>query len=188
MVLKTIVKVSGVDNLSNARYCAGMGVDMIGFDMDKINIDQYKEIKNWVAGVGIVGETKSGNIIEIINNIRLFEPDLLEVSSVSIATAILEIHKIDIILKIPYPNRAEIYPVNIKYINLYSDKIDNSELEFWDINGPKLLVSNDYYLQHIENSYSNNIGISIMADQEERPGFSNFENTMDILESLEVID
>ena len=35
MGLKTLVKVSEVNNLSDARYCAGMGVEMIGFSLDE---------------------------------------------------------------------------------------------------------------------------------------------------------
>jgi phosphoribosylanthranilate isomerase len=31
MPLKTFVKVGCITNLSDARYCAGMGVDMLGF-------------------------------------------------------------------------------------------------------------------------------------------------------------
>ena len=33
MGLRTSVIVNGVNNLSDARYCAGMGVDVIGFNL-----------------------------------------------------------------------------------------------------------------------------------------------------------
>ena len=33
MPLKTIVKVGSITNLSDARYCAGMGVEMLGFNV-----------------------------------------------------------------------------------------------------------------------------------------------------------
>ncbi len=35
MSLNTFVYIRDVDNLSDARYCAGMGVDMIGFRLDR---------------------------------------------------------------------------------------------------------------------------------------------------------
>ncbi len=35
MALKTIVKVGNITNLSDARYCAVMGVDMLGFCLNK---------------------------------------------------------------------------------------------------------------------------------------------------------
>ena len=64
MALKTLVKISNVTNLSDARYCAGMGVDMLGFSMDADSPDyiepkKFAEIRGWVAGVQIVGETQS---------------------------------------------------------------------------------------------------------------------------------
>ena len=34
-MLSTIVKISQVTNLSDAGYCAGMGVEMIGFMIDE---------------------------------------------------------------------------------------------------------------------------------------------------------
>ena len=34
MALKTFVKISGVNNLSDARYCAGMGVNQLGFNIE----------------------------------------------------------------------------------------------------------------------------------------------------------
>jgi phosphoribosylanthranilate isomerase len=34
MALKCFVKVGNVTNLSDARYCAGMGVDLLGFPVD----------------------------------------------------------------------------------------------------------------------------------------------------------
>lgn len=61
MLLKTLVKISSVNNLSDARYCAGMGVTMMGFLLDThhahyISPAQFKAITQWVQGVALVGE------------------------------------------------------------------------------------------------------------------------------------
>jgi len=61
MALKTTVKVSGVNNLSDARYCAGMGVALIGFDLTPgspnfLLPEKAREIAGWLAGASIVGE------------------------------------------------------------------------------------------------------------------------------------
>jgi phosphoribosylanthranilate isomerase len=61
MGLKTIVKVSHITNLSDARYCAGVGVRMIGFCLDRhlpyfVEASVAQEIAAWIAGVSIVGE------------------------------------------------------------------------------------------------------------------------------------
>jgi phosphoribosylanthranilate isomerase len=49
-MLITKVKVGNVTNLSDARYCAGMGVDFLSFPISLIDAKTYKEITGWVAG------------------------------------------------------------------------------------------------------------------------------------------
>ena len=60
MALKTFVKISSVNNLSDARYCAGMGVDIIGFDLHEgsdhyVSPSKFKEIERWISGVKLAG-------------------------------------------------------------------------------------------------------------------------------------
>ncbi len=54
MLLKTKVIVRNVTNLSDARYCAGMGVDFLSFPIgngnEGITAEVFKEISEWVAG------------------------------------------------------------------------------------------------------------------------------------------
>ncbi len=55
MSLKTKVKVGNITNLSDARYCAGMGVDMLGFSISDIEGQgispaKFKEITDWISG------------------------------------------------------------------------------------------------------------------------------------------
>lgn len=49
-MLKTKVKVSNVTNLSEARYCAGMGVDYLSFPVPPVSLEVYREIASWVTG------------------------------------------------------------------------------------------------------------------------------------------
>src|SRR6187401_3084647 len=87
MALKTIVKVGGITNLSDARYCSGMGVDMLGFRViegqdNYISPKQFQEIRGWVTGPQIVAEIygieKESDLAEIIAQYR---PDYLELGS-----------------------------------------------------------------------------------------------------------
>ncbi len=55
MPSKPITYVKRVTNLSDARYCAGMGVDMLGYVIDPDHADYvspklYQEMSGWVAG------------------------------------------------------------------------------------------------------------------------------------------
>lgn len=78
MALKTFVKISNVNNLSDARYCSGMYVDLMGFSLEPVN-DNYltpvafKEITGWLSGLHYVGEfstTDSDAILEQLNTYK----------------------------------------------------------------------------------------------------------------------
>jgi phosphoribosylanthranilate isomerase len=49
-MLMTKVKVGKVTNLSEARYCAGMGVDYLSFPISSVDPKTYQEITGWVSG------------------------------------------------------------------------------------------------------------------------------------------
>lgn len=61
MALLTSVLVRGINNLSDARYCAGMGADYLTFRLDPalpgaVTPELVQELSGWVAGVQLVGE------------------------------------------------------------------------------------------------------------------------------------
>ncbi|MES2797475.1 MAG: hypothetical protein V4683_16005 [Bacteroidota bacterium] len=188
MALKTTVKVSGVNNLSNARYCAGMGVDLLGFDMDTLPLEQFNEIKNWVAGVKIVGETNADSIEVLIEKLNQYKPDLVELNSKSLAEALLTLNNIPVILKYASESSIVDLPKNVKYVLSNNSLTDLEVFKNLDKSIPTLLISDELYDKNLVDSTAKNIGIFLIADQEERPGYSNFENIMEILESLEIDD
>ena len=61
MALKIFVKINGVTNLSDARYCAGMGVQVLGFVCEENHANYtdpttYTAITEWLAGVAFAAE------------------------------------------------------------------------------------------------------------------------------------
>ena len=53
--------IRGINNLSDARYCAGMGADKLTFVLDPglpghLNSKAMKELTGWIAGVELIGE------------------------------------------------------------------------------------------------------------------------------------
>lgn len=53
--------IRGINNLSDARYCAGMGADKITFILDPalpghLDTKAVKELAGWIAGVELIGE------------------------------------------------------------------------------------------------------------------------------------
>jgi phosphoribosylanthranilate isomerase len=83
-MLSTFVKISNVTNLSDARYCAGMGVDMLGFSVDEntasyVAPKKYAEIRAWVAGVQLVAESSETNPRKLLASLAEYEYDALQV-------------------------------------------------------------------------------------------------------------
>lgn len=53
--------IRGINNLSDARYCAGMGADKLTFILDPalpghLDAKAVKELAGWIAGVELIGE------------------------------------------------------------------------------------------------------------------------------------
>ncbi|MBS1488653.1 MAG: hypothetical protein JST43_13810 [Bacteroidetes bacterium] len=82
-MLKTKVKVSNVTNLSDARYCAGMGVDYLSFPVPQVNPQTYREITAWVAGPKFGIET-CGPYSDLLNE---YEVDFIEIAASEILLA-----------------------------------------------------------------------------------------------------
>ena len=86
MPLKTIVKVSRISNLSDARYCAGMGVDMLGFqvipDVDGyITPELYQDIRGWISGPRITAELYGlSDPAHLDKIIQQYAPDYIELT------------------------------------------------------------------------------------------------------------
>jgi phosphoribosylanthranilate isomerase len=87
MPLKTIVKVGSITNLSEARYCAGMGVNLLGFctirgKENYLSPPHFQEIRGWITGPQIVAEIygiqSQAQLESILSD---YKPDYLEMGS-----------------------------------------------------------------------------------------------------------
>jgi phosphoribosylanthranilate isomerase len=64
MAYPTSILIRGINNLSDARYCAGMGADKLSFVLDP-SLPGYlepavvKELAGWIAGVELMGSLVS---------------------------------------------------------------------------------------------------------------------------------
>ncbi|MGI4886064.1 MAG: hypothetical protein ACRYFR_14000 [Janthinobacterium lividum] len=71
MALRIPVLVRGINNLSDARYCAGMGADGLVFTLDPelpgaIDPATAKELAGWVAGVALIGEFGAADPAQLV--------------------------------------------------------------------------------------------------------------------------
>ena len=199
MSLKTFVKISNVTNLSDARYCAGMGVELLGFMMDEnsseyVEPKRFEEIKSWIAGVKIVGETQSADYQEVTQLVQTYDIDYLQISEPSLLPQITNLGK-PIILQLDFD--SAFLKENLAKYAPY--------VEIFLIEGDELSDLARYELKEIAQNYSvllsfgitelnvNEVldeillkGIALKGSEELRPGYKDFDELMDILEKIEV--
>ena len=195
-MLKTIVKVTGIQNLSDARYCAGMGVEMLGFPFPELPVEKFKEIKSWLAGVSIVGEFSTKNVSEIKTWIESYQPDKIQVSN-GIDLVALQALGLPIIQKIDLStaNLPAAFAANAAAVEAFvlecSDMSDYeglmSSIEIWSAQYPIILsldLPEQELLDWVEESSIK--GIELKSGAEDRPGYRDFSDLMSILEQLEI--
>jgi phosphoribosylanthranilate isomerase len=194
-MLKTKVKVSAIENLSDARYCAGMGVEWLGFSMTEVPVDKFNEIRNWLSGIQIVGEAFNCSDDQIIALCEAYQPDVLEINSS------IQLEKIKHLI-LPKILRVNLDSDNlpalfaaarpyIDYFLLVGDSEDSllgfeDQVEIWSAQYPIILglsIPESDLDEWVEQSSIQ--GIGLIAGKEERPGYRDFTGLMTILEKLE---
>jgi phosphoribosylanthranilate isomerase len=199
-MLKTFVKISNVTNLSDARYCAGMGVDMLGFVMDNdseeyVSPEKLKEIKSWLVGVQIIGETNSSDFEEVKAMVESYEVDFIQISDASLMANLKSVEK-PIVLKLDsdsaYLNQnLERYAQESEFVLLEGDDLNDVLLyELKELTQKYEIVLgvgvNQDNLDGILENLPNLKGIALKGSEEIRPGYKNYDELMEILEALEI--
>ena len=198
MSLKYFVHVSSINNLSDARYCSGMMVNSLGFDLDKesktkLPLENINEICKWVNGVDFVGEfnnSKSNYINEVINELDF------NYISVNISNTIKSIdfdHQ-KIIIVLPEPNL--ISPGTNNYLrdnfpesrtliidNLTKDSISKLEL----LTDNYEIIINPLETINITKSILNkyDLGLLLKGSQEIKPGYKDYDSISDYLDAID---
>ena len=198
MSLKYFVHVSSITNLSDARYCSGMMVNSLGFDLDensnnKLSIENINEICAWVNGVDFVGEfnnSSSTYINGILNKIDF------EYISININKSIknIDFDSKRILILIPDPNLIT-SKINDHLMSFFPDSrtiiIDNmnkkslSKLDILD-NNYEIIINP---LDNINTTKSFldkfNLGLLLKGSHEIRPGYKDYDLISDYLEAID---
>lgn len=194
-MLKTQVKVSSITNLSDARYCAGMGVDLLGFPIQEISLEKFTEIRNWLAGVEIVGEFSTHDAEEIKTKVAEYQPDYLEIDTKVNLVAIQDIAIPKILrVNIDTDNLPAVFAASAPYVTQFllvgdsPNSLDGMEgsVEIWSAQYP-IIVGLEIPEADLDEwiDQSSIKGIGLVAGDEDRPGFRDFTDLMNILEKLE---
>lgn len=200
MALSTFVKISNVSSLSDTRYCAGMGVNILGFNIDPaaenhIEAADFKEITDWVAGVEFAGEFHSGSLEDIKGALQDYKIDWIEISSTALVESVALLGK-PILFKIEVNTEEEVKKLKstLSYLDelvkIVVFKSSNSALHdqldgmiaFYNgnlklVKGYGVVASDDIHKFP---------GLELEATKEEKPGFKDYGDIMDVLEVLDV--
>jgi phosphoribosylanthranilate isomerase len=202
MALQTLVKISGITNLTDARYCAGMGVEMVGFGIDEstndfIGFQKIQDIIQWLSGVQLVGEIINQNI----ETVSEYGFDFLETANLQLIDNQVHSNSISskIILKIvitqenlvQIPHILEKYHTKVSYFLLESElQFDNhieNILKNYCVKYPILLgfgISKTTII-HILNTIKPT-GIALKGGIEISPGLKDMDELAEILEIIEI--
>ena len=198
MGLKTTVIINEVNNLNDARYCAGMGVDYLGFLLEEnhpnyISKEKFDEITSWVSGPEIIGEFSNYSLNEIISTLTKYSIKVVQVKDYQIVNDLFY-NEYSVILEIESTQFSE------KFFQKYKGKVNyfllvgKNDPEVLHRAGeyaaryPIILGGNFYkeYLYEINRFPFN--GIALKGGTEIIPGYGDFNELADILELLEMED
>ncbi len=199
-MLRTLVKISSVTNLSDARYCAGMGVEWLGFSMDSLPVEKFQEIRGWVSGVNIVGETAETDAGRIAGLVELYRPDAVQVSTPEVV-AELDVLGLPVLVRVDFAAAGELEN-NVRAASAGRSTtvvLENSD-EFAQLDDETRRVVDALAFRHpillgfgltesnvleILEELPTLKGLALSGGLELRPGYSEFGELMDLLEVLE---
>jgi phosphoribosylanthranilate isomerase len=202
MALSALVKVSGVTNLSDARFCAGVGVGILGFcpeqeHPDYVDLKKYKEITSWIQGVKITGEFYSSDAERILHIDTAYAFDYLQVNDVELVNTLFKFGK-PLIFKIDLFENLNQNTIRDK-MGYLSDKVayyliegrssDQDLVEAvgqWSFEYPVLMgFGNDTATVTLLLKKYKFSGLAFRSGKEIRPGYGDFTELADIFEALE---
>jgi|SRR6478735_83201 len=205
MALKTTVLVNGINNLSDARYCAGMGADLMGFKLDNaqadhLNDEAFKEITGWVSGIKLVGEFDEASAAEINHKAFDLNLDYIQLNKNYLLDEVRKIER-PVIQKV-YVNKdtieseltemLDIYKDDVAYFLVYSNDfttIDETNIRFLTdlANIYKLIVGFGIEKANLDNVLVliNPAGIGLQGSDEIKPGLKTYDELEEIFEALE---
>ena len=180
MPLKTTVLVTNITSLSDARYCAGMGVDFLAFPSHLISPQSFKDISGWVQGPKMVLDISDS--AEIPDNLNDYPADLLLISRDQLNT-ISSRSELPLIVGLQDHASADLTRGSIEYV-IVKTPFDIAEIKKFK---HKILINmQPGDLTLIDQWLSLPIaGLVLQGSQETKPGLKDYDNLSLALGSLE---
>lgn len=191
-----VTKVSGITSLTDARYCAGMGVQYLGILFDesgKGNLERnaFVSISGWIEGPHWVGEYEGNDYRQVLEMAENYGLTLWQINSFELADQLLA-KGLDVGLKMSAVDFLQGYSTkNERQIAFV--QLENMEGELDAETWEKLTATNQTFLVRasspkdltfIQQTLSG-AGVCLLSGMEERPGWMDLSGLQDILEMIE---
>ena len=205
MALKTEVKINRITNLTDARYCSGMYVDILGFSLEEgssnyVSPTQFQEITGWISGIDYAAEFKDLDAYSI-------ERLLADYPSITW----IESEDLDALVQLVPLGKKLIYRVQLEDLDTLLPKIDllrehEVTLHITSTN-KSIAIDNESSINPFTNQLNVFLGAGITpanasslselpglygfaldGGDEIKPGLRDFDQLAAILESLELDD
>ena len=198
MSLKYFVYVGAVNNLSDARYCSAMMVDIIGFDVNEfsvkcLNEEKVKDISTWINGVKIVGDFENSSkehMTKLINK-NIFSSIMIDISNHYLLNN-LDIDNVIIKISDNHYNEELISSILDNHKNLIEiivfESFNDLKLEFIKSlnNKLRILVKPLPSLSDTKKMLDKyNLGLYLNGSDEIRPGYKDYDSLSEILEDID---
>ena len=206
MALKSFVKISGINNLSDARYCAGMTVDVLGFSFEPnhpnyMDPDKFTAIIEWLSGADFCAEFENSTAEEIKETLQQY-PDIqyIQIRNPNLLPALQLLQKPNI-LRLPAEtldsnqNLGELMESSSSDVAFFLFEDDDNQAPDVDM---ALTLAEQFPILlgfgltkenvHLILEKSNLKGIALRGGDEIKPGYKDFDDLADILETLEIDD
>lgn len=208
MALRTFVKVSHINNLSDARYCAGMYVNWLGFSLEEsdenfLSPEKFKEITDWLSGVSYVAEFETTHPENILKKLEAYPGmEIVEISE-EIHIPMLLNTGLSLVYRANINTSTDIWELSSKASGFQSneviillestlDEIDNDMIaEIHTLaSQTKVILGFGLNPNNLDTILDKTgvYGIALKGGHEIKPGLKDFDELADILEVLEVED
>ncbi len=200
MALRCVVKVGGITNLSDARYAAGMGVEMLGFNVQEdnesyVSVATYQEITSWISGSDFVVEISECSLQKLQSILEKYPCHALEIADEHLLATLIQNAEfsenlpVKLLWKVKnkdfFSQNAELWRKWIHYF-LFS-KTDVNFCQKFAEKYP-ILLEGDFSANEVERILSETAirGFSLKGSAEIAPGLKDFDHLAEVLEILEI--
>jgi phosphoribosylanthranilate isomerase len=191
MSLRYPVKINRVNNLSDARYCAGMFVDIIGIT-NEVSATEIAAMAGWITGVDLCLDVynSSADLTAVLQNVNVLYVEIADEALL----AQLENYKVifrfencefDEILAVCNRLVHKVFAFNIASENISKNNLVQLAQSYEIILSADSLPLEDLdgFCADVKPAY-----LALNGGNEIAPGLKSFDTMADVLEFLEIED